>query len=257
MKLSIIVPVFNEEPYLRRCLDSIKRSCSSEVEAIIIDDCSTDGSGNICDEYINDFMIVHVSQNDGVSMARNIGMVEARGEFITFLDADDYVTTDGIETMLKAIRMYGDEFSIIQMNHYRKRNGEISARSINPNGAFSAANPPRLFCYVWNKLYRRDLIALNDILFIPGMSYGEDEIFNLECMIKARRVMSFAERAVVHCYENDSSLSRSVKADGLIRMSEEIHKVLRRNDMPPGMSGYLRQLISDIWSSGTYKRIFG
>lgn len=253
MKLSIIVPVFNEEPYLRRCLDSIKRSCSSEVEAIIVDDCSTDGSGAICDEY--DFKVIHSDENHGVSVSRNIGMKEAQGEFITFLDSDDYIAAGGLETILRAMRIFGDEFDLIQFNHFRSRNGEITPRTTNPNGRFTAAHPPKLFCYVWNKVYRREFIEQNDIRFIPDMSYGEDEIFNLECLYHAGHLMSYAERAVVHCYENDGSLSRTVKPDGLIRMSEEIHQIIKLKDKPFGMESYLRQLISDIWNSGTYKRI--
>lgn len=93
-KISIIVPVYNVEKYLRKCLDSIVNQTYKNFELIIIDDGSTDNSANICDEYIsNDTIIVHI-QNSGVSYARNLGIKKCTGEYIMFLDSDDYFYSD-------------------------------------------------------------------------------------------------------------------------------------------------------------------
>ena len=253
MKLSIVIPVHNSEPWLRRCLDSVRSD--DNIEVIVIDDGSTDGSAAICDEY--DFKVIHSEKNCGVSVSRNVGICEAKGEFITFLDSDDELMPDGIEIMLKAIEQYGDRYDMIQFNHYRRRlNGETVVRFMNAWGEFSAVHPPRLFCMVWNKIYKRELIALNDIKFIEDMNYGEDEIFNLECLYRCERVMNYAKMTTLHHFDNPTSLSKSVTAVQLIRLSEELHNVLKLENKPQGFETMIRNLIVDIWSSKTYERIF-
>jgi glycosyltransferase involved in cell wall biosynthesis len=93
--ISIIVPVYNTEKYLRRCLDSIVAQTFKDYECIIVDDGSTDGSAAICDEYEKKdsrFKVLH-KENEGVSAARNVGIEYAEGEFITFVDSDDYLSS--------------------------------------------------------------------------------------------------------------------------------------------------------------------
>lgn len=254
MKLSIIVPVFNEALFLRRCLDSI--ILPEDVEAIIIDDGSTDGSSEICDEYKDRFRVIHQA-NSGVSAARNEGIKHSSGEFITFLDSDDRIFDGGIETMIEAIRQYGNKYELIQFNHYRQNSaGELTIRRKNAPGEFMAAKPPVLFCYVWNKIYKREFIEKHKITFIPGMNYGEDEIFNLLCLYHTGKLMNYFEPVVVHHFDNSLSLAKTVTADGLIKMSEEIHQILKLKNKPQGFDSMIRQLLADVWNSNTYKRIF-
>ena len=91
--ISIIVPIYNAEQYLHRCIDSILAQSYIDFELLLIDDGSPDNCGAICDEYANQDSRVHVfhKENEGVSSARNLGMAHAQGDWITFIDADDYV----------------------------------------------------------------------------------------------------------------------------------------------------------------------
>ena len=91
MRITIIIPVYNKAPFLRRCFNELEAQIKDNIEVIIVDDCSTDGGGEICDEYgeRNKWLVIHHAVNKGVSEARNIGLINAKGDFIAFLDADD------------------------------------------------------------------------------------------------------------------------------------------------------------------------
>ena len=107
-KISIIIPIYNTEKYLRRCLDSVCNQTFGDIEIICINDCSTDGSLNILNEYAqkdNRIKIINFIENKGVAIARNTGIDEAQGEYISFVDADDYVDLDFFEKLYnKAIK---------------------------------------------------------------------------------------------------------------------------------------------------------
>ena len=104
--LSIIVPVYNVEPYLRKCLDSIVNQTYRDLEILVIDDGSTDGSGKICDEYKRDERVkVFHMKNRGLSCARNLGLDEAQGEWIGFVDSDDWIEPDMYECHWKPEQM--------------------------------------------------------------------------------------------------------------------------------------------------------
>ena len=99
LKISVIIPVYNAEQYLEECLNSIRNQTYKELEVILVDDGSTDNSGKICDKYTkvdNRFRVLHIN-NSGPSYARNIGLKEAQGEYITFVDADDWLATNTLE----------------------------------------------------------------------------------------------------------------------------------------------------------------
>ena len=102
--ISVIVPIYNVAPYLRACLDSLAAQTMKEIEIVMIDDGSTDGSGAIADEYVSSsfpiFRVIHTA-NGGVSAARNRGIDEARGEWIMFVDGDDWIDADMCEQMLE------------------------------------------------------------------------------------------------------------------------------------------------------------
>ena len=120
--LSIIVPVYNVEQYLGKCLDSIKNQSFKDFEAILIDDGSTDGSGAICDEYAardNRFKVIH-QENKGVSNARNVGLELAIGQYFGLIDADDQIEPDMYENMISTAKEY---MADIVTCDYRQING--------------------------------------------------------------------------------------------------------------------------------------
>ena len=112
--ISIIVPVYNVEAYLAKCVDSILAQTYTNLEIILVNDGSSDGCGRICDEYAKQdkrIKVIH-KQNGGLSDARNVAIDVATGEFITFIDSDDYVTDDYIMTLYSLIEKYGRRLKV-------------------------------------------------------------------------------------------------------------------------------------------------
>ena len=113
-KISVIVPVYNIEKYLRKCIDSILSQTYENIEVILVDDGSTDNCGAICDEYakIDPRIIVIHKKNAGVSAARNTGIMQCIGEYVFFVDSDDYLPIDSIEKLYNSINEYEADISI-------------------------------------------------------------------------------------------------------------------------------------------------
>ena len=111
--ISVIVPVYNAEKYLKECIRSILNQTIQNLELILVNDGSTDGSGYICDEYINKdnrIKVIH-KENGGVSSARNMGISEATGEYFTFVDSDDYLEPNALEILYNDIIIYNADIS--------------------------------------------------------------------------------------------------------------------------------------------------
>lgn len=205
--ISVIVPVYGVEPYLRRALDSIP--VADDIEVIVIDDGSKDGCGAICDEYADRFTVIH-QENAGVAAARNRGLDEAHGEWVTFLDSDDHYAEHAFDAMRKAIGKHPDA-KVIQFNHYRYYAviGKTALKYTNPAGSYRLGKRPRLWEYVWNKLYRRDFIEQHGIREPVGLQFGDDEIFVLRCMFEAP-VTCVDAVTVVHCFENPDAITKTM-----------------------------------------------
>ena len=255
MKLSIIIPVYNEAPWLRRCLDSIKPSKKTEV--IIIDDCSTDGSAEICDEYADRFIVHHQAENRGVSVARNTGIQIATADHITFIDSDDYMSEDGIKNLVGAAESFPED-PIVQLNHlrYYTKLDKIKLKYSNRFGWYGYDNLPIHWCMVWNKVYDRNFIINNNIEFVRGMQYGEDAQFNLECLLHTDHIQCTEAIGIVHCFDNKNSLVRNITEEKLTLQDDLFHELIRRPNLPPKYKAMMRGIIGECWNSATYQKIF-
>ena len=218
MRLSIIIPVKDEKDYIKRCLKSVEKQLVDEVECIVIDDGSTDGTTEILKTYIGKkgFGIYRQDKSHGVSDARNAGISLATGEYITFLDADDEYTDGAIATMLNAQARDKD---IIQFNQYRYYDeiGRAMLKYTNPSGTYSLYDRPHMWCMVWNKEYRAKFLRENQIWFKTGMSFGEDEHFNIKCMLADATYWHTKSATVIKHFDNKNSLCHKIT-------SAELHK---------------------------------
>ncbi len=208
MAISIIIPVYNTESYLRKCLDSIVNQTYRELEIIIIDDGSTDGSGEICDEYkMSDSRIrVFHTENRGLSCARNLGLDEAKGEWIGFVDSDDWIETDMYEALLnRAVETEADvvECGVIQEYPNRVETWKREKRLMKHADAFKALLCEDLSDAVWNKLYRSD--CFKDIRF-PGERVYE-EIATTYRVFDAVDSISTIEANEYHYRQRERSLT--------------------------------------------------
>ena len=194
-RISVIVPVFNAEPYLPACLDSVLGQTHRALEIILINDGSTDGSGAVCDEYAardSRVTVIH-QENTGPSAARNRGLDIAAGDWVTFVDSDDYLDADLCAYLLSAAEENGAD--LVQCGSVAEdpRGGSrvVCPRSniVLRNGAdgFEPEHWRDLANSNWGKLYRR--AVLGDIRFDPLCRVGEDLQFNLRFLMRADGVV--------------------------------------------------------------------
>lgn len=194
--ISIIVPVYNVEKYLNECLNSIIKQTYKNLEIMLIDDGSSDRSGTICDDYAaldSRISVIH-QKNGGVAAARNAGLNKSTGEFIGFVDSDDYISGDFIQKMVSAIRRYECDIVICGCLLIDE-SGIPQKKKVIPEDAPLVLNGHEVFeeiilklnNAVWNKLYRKQCIG--ETRFPDGTIHGEDFIFNLQCASKARKTV--------------------------------------------------------------------
>lgn len=180
-KISVIVPVYNVEPYLPRCIDSILAQTFTEFELLLIDDGSRDNSGKICDDYAkkdNRIRVFH-KQNGGVSSARNTGLDNACGEWITFIDSDDYIEKSFLEGLFSSPK---SDLKISGYTSFGRTKGEkkyfttlICKDEIGI--CLSKLLNDHIFRVPWAKLFRLDIINRNKLRFDTNLKICEDTIF--------------------------------------------------------------------------------
>lgn len=181
-KISVIIPVYNVEKFLRRCIDSVLNQTLKDIEIVCVNDGSTDNSGLILEEYKKYENIKIINQkNSGISVSRNVGIENSTGEFVAFLDSDDFVDEDYYEKLYKNLVEYNADIacsSIVRMNEKKVSelikydNVEVSRET---RDKFLLAQSPK-YNFVCNKLFRKEVIVKNNLKFIPGMVY-EDMCF--------------------------------------------------------------------------------
>lgn len=197
-KVSIIVPIYNAQKTLRRCIDSILNQDYTDFELLLIDDGSKDDSGRICDEYASEDERVRVihKENSGVSDSRNLALSEAKGEFLQFLDSDDWITPNATRLLVESAEQSNCEMVIADF--YRVIGDRLSHKgSIDEDGVlsreefanFMMENPADFYYGVlWNKLYNRAIIKKYHLHMDSKISWCEDFMFNLEYIRYCKRI---------------------------------------------------------------------
>ena len=180
--ISIIVPIYNADKYLYRCINSILAQTYKNFELLLIDDGSTDKSGDICDEFAKKDVRVRVfhKENGGVSSARNIGIYNACGEWITFVDADDWIENECLEFFIKNM----SDLTCISFQSFYKGKKELwdtyiyNAKSV--VDYTKELHNKEILGYCWGKLFKAEIIQKNNIKFNEHIRFREDELFVLE-----------------------------------------------------------------------------
>lgn len=213
-KVSVIIPVYNVEKYLKRCLDSVINQTLTDIEMICVNDGSTDSSAEILNEYAKkDDRIKIINQvNSGLSEARNVGVREATGEFIGYLDSDDFIEKDYYGTLYNAAKANGADIacaSIIRENNKQKKilieyKEEQSAETVKEK--FELAHIPE-HCYVWNKIYNREKLIKSGVEFVRGLMY-EDAVYSPD-VIEALGKLTVVPRIYHHYWNNSGSIIKS------------------------------------------------
>ena len=226
--VSIIVPIYNAEQYLRRCVDSILNQEYTDYELLLVNDGSTDASGDICEEYgdRDSRVIVIQKENTGVSDSRNRALDRARGKYLQFLDSDDWITPDATRLFVRAAEEYGCDMVI--SDFYRvvgerlSPKGDIEEEGVLTREEFAAhmmENPADFYYGVlWNKLYRRDIVEEHKLRMDTDISWCEDFMFNLEYIRYAK--VFYALHAPIYYYvkRKGSLASQGINISKTVKM---------------------------------------
>lgn len=220
--ISVIVPVYNIEKYLTECLESIAAQTQEGIQVLLIDDGSKDSSGQICKEFISGHpnFEYYYKENGGTASARNMGLGHARGEYIGFVDSDDWIEPDMFETMYRAAkeadadivycRMAGlADYVDVPAGAYR---GEEVRSRLYPKLLPHVVSSGTFRTMDWgncSRLYRRELVHGSGIRFCDRSRRCEDFAFSVECAIHARSYVVLDAGELYHYRPNENSKSRS------------------------------------------------
>lgn len=252
--VSIIVPVYNAEKYLERCIESILSQSYRNLEILLIDDGSTDNSLIICKEYSLKDKRIHVfhKKNGGASSARNFGINKANGNWICFVDSDDYVLENYIYNMVKNVPKNRDENNFLIVSSLSTKNGKLMIEEeivLNNSIPIAAINKKMIFA-PYCKLFNREIILQNKIEFPVGITNGEDFVFTCKYMKFINRVIFLNNHDYVYITQPGSlslrktTFSEEFKNYNAMRIAwEELMDVFKCNDKN-----------TLLWNSGVYIR---
>ncbi len=226
--ISIIVPIYNAEKYLNKCIKSLINQTKKELEFILVNDGSTDSSEEIIKSYKDKRIKYFKNKNQGIGKTRNFGMKKATGKYIMFLDSDDYLATNACEELFSKAEK--DNLDLVINNFYRvEEETEKKVEVIIPEFKNTTLKDnKRLLLDVnlapWNKLYKREFLKKNKIQFVEDLKY-EDAPFVVEAMDKAKKIgyiKKFLNYYVIH--KNSETTVRDEKIFDIIEIVDKIRK---------------------------------
>lgn len=212
--ISVIVPIYNKEKYLKKCLNSILSQTYPELEVILVDDGSVDSSLQICQEYAEKDarVVVYSKPNGGVSSARNLGMEKSTGEYLSFVDPDDYLHPECMERLKNALEAENADLSYCHAMDVEETTGKTRTIS-KQSGEYTVIDASRYDWFdkyahrvCWGALYKREITK--GALFDLDLSIGEDTLFLARCIRNASRVVC-VDSALYYYIINDSSATNS------------------------------------------------
>lgn len=243
--ISVIVPFKNSREWIGRCVDSLV-SQDGDFEFLLVNDHSDDGGEEIVKGYTdNRLLLLDNERGAGVSGARNTGLIHSKGEWVTFLDADDEMLPNAWRTFNRAIR---PDANLIQFNHkrYIARTGREGIRNAQNGGFYGLLNLPEYWWGVWNKLARKAVFG--GVRFDENLQYGEDGMWVLECLAIDGRIFhaEMNETTVRHRIENMNSLSHRKTAEDLFRHCRAYEDfMLKQTD--PKLQWVVCQELVKVW----------
>lgn len=217
--VSVIVPVYNIEKYIDKCIESIRNQDYSELQIILVDDGSTDESGRICDKHAKEDSRIQVlhKENGGLSDARNAGIEKATGKYIAFVDGDDEIAPYYIKTCVKEADTRNADLLIFDYSEIEEASGRIDVWQMDfkRNKVTSLKNDPKLLLTTpsaWNKFYKRSLFEKNEIRFPIGRIF-EDLATTPQLMEQASRIVYLASPPLYYYKVRQGSIMRSNQFD--------------------------------------------
>lgn len=248
-KLSIIIPIYNVEKYLKRCLNSVLKQTLQDIEIILVNDGSTDDSLIICEEYekLDSRIILINKKNEGVSIARNIGIEISNADYIAFLDPDDEVKSNMYEQMYNQIIKNKSDICFCNYNQIDKKGcteiklpfshgfytREYIEKLIKEMIGPKTLNDCTVFGSVWRSLFRKDIIQKYNIIFPPNIRPMQDLVFMIEYLSKCSS-MFIVNNAFYNYYLNPNSAVTSYKKnvwDNSYSVYRQLLRICKVNDL--------------------------
>lgn len=220
IKVSIIIPVYNTSMYLDKCLNSLLNQTLNEIEIICVNDGSTDDSLIVLQNFAQkDGRVKIIDQkNQGQSVARNAGIKEAKGEYIGFIDSDDWADVEMFERLYGNAKQFNSDLAMCSITMYDEKTGNTTTSDpymtldLFPktfeNRAFNYTDTLdfifRICVVPWNKLYRREFLQSKKLAFVEGLNF-EDNVFNLQTIVEAQRISLIKEPLVFYRKASETS----------------------------------------------------
>ncbi|MBQ8658558.1 MAG: glycosyltransferase [Clostridia bacterium] len=257
--VSVIIPVYNVEKYLRRCLDSVINQTYSTLEIILIDDGSLDSSGFICDEYAQRdkrFKVIHQS-NGGVSFARNTGLEIANGEYISFVDSDDCIANNYFEILMKCV--IENKAEVVGCDVFKFRDDSQLSDEIGINDTnmyilamtlLKAMEKHSVWDYVCGKIYKKEI--LKGQKFDLNLRFGEDALFNLNLCCEKNNIINqvyYINRPLYFYFQRDNSaVHNSSYKDIQKRIYVYLEYFSKKEVLSAGKTMFAKVIIKDLLS---------
>jgi len=203
-KVSIIIPVYNVEKYIRRCIDSVLSQTFTDFECILVDDCSPDKCPEICDSYAKldgRIKIFHKKQNEGLPQARKTGFENSSGEYIIFIDSDDWIEPDMIEKLYSAAFESNADIAACDFYKYNEHGYEYGIQTLDTVNYLNNLGFVH-WCAVWNKLIRREIVNLIEF---PKAGKYEDRVITQQALYFSRNIVKVPCPLYHYAYNQEST----------------------------------------------------
>lgn len=225
--VSIIVPIYNVEKYIKRCVESLEKQTYTDLEILLVDDGSTDKSGEICENLKRKNKKINVihTPNRGVSHARNTGLKNCKGKYVLFVDADDTIAENMVLILKKVLEEAKADIALCNYYEEYESGKKIYKRIYLPQILNLDGNAVEEFLKIWSpcgRLYRREILRG---IFFPDLKYGEDLVFNAKLVLE-NRIQSFVsiDKGFYNYFLRSNSAMRSgFKEEWFIELCEEIN----------------------------------
>ncbi len=258
--VSVIIPVYNVENYLRECIDSVINQTYRNIEIILVDDGSTDSSGKICEEYLDKdprVTVIH-QKNSGLSAARNAGFDACTGKYVYFLDSDDYINPKTLAALVDTAKKdssdivffdavsFADNYDFevrqnyLRKNRYKTDNGKTVFAQMTKNNDFHSA--------VYLMLFSKSFLKKANLRFVPGILH-EDMVFTFFALYKASAVSQCTEAFYHRRYRKDSIMT-SAKSKKHFTSCIEVHKLNSDfiKDYDPAATSYVSRCAFNVFN---------
>lgn len=242
--ISVIIPVYNAEKYLKKCLDSVLSQTYTNYEVILVDDGSTDASSTVCDEYASkydSFVVIHKT-NGGASTARNEGIRRAKGDYIFFLDSDDWINEFALEKLIKTANDEGADLVFCEAKAIDDNKNIELEKNYGYKKFYETGNPYKIMeemmenkefhVAIWMLLVKREIFTDNDLFFKEGIIY-EDMIISYQFFCLANRASHVREKLYFRRYRENSVMTSKKTEKNIISAITVYNEVSRFKDSLP------------------------